>query len=55
MSKKDIEAIQAALDKQNKAVRPSRKEARKLLMQLGMLTAGGNLKASFKRSKGVSR
>lgn len=48
MSEKEIKEFKAILQKQQNEVKTSKVAARKLLSALGLLTAKGNLKKSFK-------
>ena len=48
MSEKDLKEFKAILQKQQREVKNSKLAAHKLLSTLGLLTAKGNLKKSFK-------
>ena len=55
MNEKELKEFKAVLRKQRQEVQTSKKAARELLNKLGLLTAGGDLKKSFKPASGVSR
>jgi hypothetical protein len=51
MSEKELKEFKQALEKQRKEVSTSKKAAKKLLLELGLITASGNLSKSFKPVK----
>ena len=54
MNKKELQIMNAYLQKQRKEVSTSKKAARKLLLELGLITPTGKLSKSFRPVKMVN-